>query len=383
MSSRRVVILGATGSIGSQTLDVVRHLGMEVAGLATRTPSDALVAAAVEHPDATIAVAGATREEHEDLVRRLGPRVRSGSEAVIQLAAIPDATVVNGIVGAAGLRASVAALEAGNRLGLANKESMVAAGPLVLAARERGGGELIPIDSEHSALFQLLAGKGVEQVRRVVLTASGGPFRGRTRDELGPVTPEQALRHPTWEMGARITVDSATLVNKGLEVIEAHHLFGVPYDDIEVVVHPQSIVHSLVEMRDGAFLAHLGHTDMRLPIQYALTHPERSEPPLDRFPLPGVELSFEEPDRETFPALDLAYAAGRRGGSAPAVYNASDEVAVAAFLSGRLGFLGIPEVIERTLDAFDHCVPGSLDDAVEVDREARALASSLLGGACS
>jgi 1-deoxy-D-xylulose-5-phosphate reductoisomerase len=377
------VVLGATGSIGRQTLEVARHLGRPVAGLAVRSPSDAIVELARSHPAAEVAIAGATRDEAAAMAHRIGRTVRTGSEAVVDLARTAGTVVVNGIVGAAGLRAGVAALEAGNRLGLANKESMVAAGPLVLAARERGGAEIIPIDSEHSALFQLLGGTAPEEVGRLVLTASGGPFRGRARDELEAVTPEQALLHPTWDMGRRITVDSATLANKGLEVIEAHHLFGVPFDRIEVVVHPQSTVHSMVELVDGSLLAHLGHTDMRIPIQYALTHPHRRPAPTGRFPLPGTTLTFEEPDREAFPALDLAYRAGEAGGSAPAVYNAADEVAVDAFLSGRLGFLGIAEVIERTLDGFDHRVPAMIDEVLDVDREARAMATSLIGGACS
>jgi 1-deoxy-D-xylulose-5-phosphate reductoisomerase len=297
-------------------------------------------------------------------------------------AATPDSIIVNGVVGAAGLRASVAALEAGNRLALANKESLVAGGPVVLAALQRGGGELLPVDSEHSALFQCLVGERPHTVRRLVLTASGGPFRGSTLEDLEQVTPEQALAHPTWNMGKRITVDSATLFNKGLEVIEAHYLFGVPYDKIDVVVHPQSIVHSLVEFVDGSLKAHVGEPDMRVPIQYALTFPDRVAGALGEFDFAFRSLTFDLPDRKVFRGLDLAYEAGRTGRSAPAVLNAADEVAVHAFLDGRLGFLGIPEVVERTLDQVAVVDLTTVDDVIEVDREARAVAHSLLGGAC-
>jgi 1-deoxy-D-xylulose-5-phosphate reductoisomerase len=379
---RPVVVLGASGSIGRQALDVAGRLGLVVVGLAARSPSEPLLGAAVRHPEARVAVSGGSSEERAHLVERLGGRVAFGSEAVVELAGVAGSTVVNGIVGAAGLRATMRALESGNRLALANKESLVAAGPLVLAARDRGGGELIPVDSEHSALFQLLAGRPAATVRRLILTASGGPFRGRPLAALEDVTPQQALRHPTWDMGPRITVDSATLANKGLEVIEAQQLFGVGFDQIEVLVHPQSVVHSLVELADGALLAHLGYADMRIPIRYALTHPERLDSGLTPFPLAGTTLEFEEPDLATFPMLPLAYAAGRQGGSAPAVFNAADEVAVRAFLDGRLGFVGIHEVVERTLAGFPHRSPVDVDDVLEVDREAREMAASLLSGAC-
>jgi 1-deoxy-D-xylulose-5-phosphate reductoisomerase len=271
-------------------------------------------------------------------------------------------------------------LDAGNRVALANKESLVAAGPLVMAAAA-GGGELIPVDSEHSALFQLVAGARQSEIVSLVLTASGGPFRGRSSDELEDVTPAQALAHPTWSMGRRISVDSATLVNKGLEVIEAHVLFGVGFDDIEVVVHPQSLVHSLIRLTDGSFLAHVGATDMKIPISYALTHPSRA-PARAEFSLPGLTLGFEEVDMATFKGLGLAYDAGRRGGGAPCVFNASDEIAVHAFLDGRLGFLGIAELIERTLQAVDVPVLESIDHVLAVDAEARAVAAGLIASAC-
>ena len=379
--SRPVVVLGATGSIGRQTLEVVSGLGWPVVGLAARRPRAELVELAARHPEAVVAVAeGPPSADRRRFEAGLGRSVRWGTEEVVALARIPGAVVVNGIVGAAGLRASVAALEAGNRLALANKESLVAGGPVVLEARRRGRGELVPVDSEHSALFQLLAQMDRSEVARLVLTASGGPFRGRGAAELVDVTPAEALDHPTWKMGARITVDSATLANKGLEVIEAHLLFDVPYDRIEVVVHPQSAVHSLVELVDGAFLAHVGVADMRIPIQYALTHPERRPcPPASAFDLVGRSLTFEAVDREVFRMLDLAYAAGRAGGSAPAVFNAADEVAVEAFLEGRLGFLDIAEVVAATLERSAVSELRTVEDVLEVDREARRRAAEVVG----
>jgi 1-deoxy-D-xylulose-5-phosphate reductoisomerase len=375
-----VAILGATGSIGSQALEVCAHLERPVAAIAARHPGPEFTEIARRLPGAIVVITGGTSDERKSLVDALpGRTVRFGQESLLEVAGTPGHTVINGIVGAAGLRASVAALEAGNRLGLANKESLVVAGRLVRAAAEHGGGELIPIDSEHSALFQLAS---TQPVRRLVLTASGGPFRGRSRLDLADVSPEQALRHPTWVMGRRISVDSATLVNKGLEVIEAHHLFGVAYDDIDVVIHPQSVVHSLVELADGAMLAHLGVADMRIPIQYALTHPDRMGSLAAPFRLTDLDLTFEAPDRTTFRALDLAYAAGRAGDGATAAFNAADEVAVEAFLGGRLGFLGITQVIELTLDAIGSPPVNSVDEAIEVDRFARETAASLIAGVC-
>jgi 1-deoxy-D-xylulose-5-phosphate reductoisomerase len=380
--TRPVVVLGATGSIGGQTLEVADRLGVEVAALAARSPSPQLLSLAGRYPDATIAVAGGPAEEREWLAAAVGERARFGSEAILEMARLPGAIVVNGIVGSAGLGATVAALEKGNRVALANKESLVAGGPVVKSALTEHGGELIPVDSEHSALLQCLAGESPESVRRLILTASGGPFRGASPDDLAEVTPEQALAHPTWDMGPRITVDSATLFNKGMEVIEAHLLFDVTYDRIEVVVHPQSVLHSAVEFVDGSWKGHLGNPDMRIPIQYALTHPERAHSPASSFDLAGRELTFEEPDRKTFPALDLAYEAGRRGGSAPAVLNAADEVAVEAFLQGRLGFTTITTVLERTLEEVPWRPLETVDDVLAVDEEARAFAAGLIPGAC-
>ncbi len=295
------------------------------------------------------------------------------------LAAEPGHTVMNAMVGAAGLSATMAALGSGNRVALANKESLVAGGELVTAALAKGGGELIPVDSEHSAVLQCLAGEESLAVKRIILTASGGPFRGRTAEELAEVTPAEALQHPTWSMGRRITVDSATLFNKGLEVIEAHVLFGVDYDRIDVVVHPESIVHAMVEFVDGSVKAQIGEPDMKVPIQHALTHPERRPAPVAPLDLAGRSLTFERPDHHSFPALALAYEAGRRGGSAPATLNAADEVAVAAFLERRLGFLGIPAVVERTLERVNWSRPANVHEILAIDRESRAIAAELVG----
>ena len=374
-----LVLLGATGSIGSQTLEVATRLGIPVVALAAKSPSDRMVALAEAHPDAAIVVVGGAGDERAHLSSLLGNRVSFGAQAVDDLAAEPGHSVMNAMVGSAGLSATIAALGAGNRLALANKESLVAGGDLVTAALAKGGGELIPVDSEHSAVLQCLLGEQADAVKRIILTASGGPFRGWTAERLAFVTPAEALRHPTWSMGRRITVDSATLINKGLEVIEAQVLFGIGYDRIDVVVHPESIVHSMVEFADGSVKAQMGEPDMKGPIQYALTHPERRAAPVVPLDLAGRSLTFERPDHEAFPALGLAYEAGRRGGSAPATLNAADEVAVAAFLEGRLGFLGIPAVVERTLDRVDWSRPASVEEVLAVDRESRAVAAELVG----
>ena len=366
-----IVVLGATGSVGRQTLEVVDRLGLEVAALAARSPGPSFDALAARYPDAVLAL---TSGRPDSSIRP----VLSGADALAEIAGHPDRIVVNGVVGAAGLAASVSALRAGNRLALANKESLVAAGDVIRAVLEDGGGELIPVDSEHSAIFQCLLGESIDAVRRLVLTASGGPFRGWKPARLRDVTPEQALAHPTWSMGARISIDSATLFNKGLEVIEAHHLFGLDYDLIDVVVHPQSIVHSLVEFGDGSLKAHVGQPDMRVPIQFAVTYPARHPGPLDPFDLTAQDLTFHSPDRETFRALDLAYAAGRAGGTMPAVLNAADEVAVQAFLDGRIGFLEIASLIEAVLDAHDRRPATSIEAVLDADAEARARTQELV-----
>jgi 1-deoxy-D-xylulose-5-phosphate reductoisomerase len=375
-----LVVLGATGSVGQQTIEAAGRLGIPIRALAAGRPSTALLQLAAAHPGAALAVAGGSGSEQRDFETAARRPVAFGTGAVTAMAATPSSIVMNGIVGAAGLSSTLAALDAGNLLGLANKESLVAGGPLVLKALARGG-TLVPVDSEHSALHQLLADRSPSQIESIILTASGGPFRGRRREDLDDVTPEEALQHPTWRMGGRITVDSATLVNKGLEVLEAHVLFGVDFDRIEVVVHPQSLVHALVRLTDGALMAHIGHTDMRVPIQYALTYPDRADSGLEPFDLVGRRLDFEAPDLETFPALALAYAAGRRGGAMPAVYNAADEVAVAAFFQGRLGFTVIPMIIEATMTEMDGADATTLEEVLEVDAHARAVAASLIAGA--
>jgi len=381
--SRRLVVLGATGSIGRQALDVVRTSGeLELVGLAAASSWQELVEQAKRFGVRRIALFD--RDAAARAAAAFAGEVLAGEEAAAQLiGACEPELVLNAVVGAAGLRATVAALEAGLDLALANKESLVVGGELVVALAEAGGGALLPVDSEHAAIHQLLAGereRGGQTVRRVILTASGGPFRGLTLDQLAEVTVDQALAHPTWSMGGKITIDSATLMNKGLELIEAHHLFGLPYEALAVVIHPQSIVHGLVELCDGAQLAHLGHPDMRVPISYALHYPRRVELQTRRLDLAEVgALTFESPDEGTFRCLALARAAASAGGTAPCVLNAANEVAVGAFLAGRVPFVGIAELIERTLDGVEHQPLHSFEQLEEVDRRARQLAERLAG----
>jgi 1-deoxy-D-xylulose-5-phosphate reductoisomerase len=339
----RVALMGATGSIGRQALEVI-------AG----RPELELVAA----------TSGSTP------IDGLAPLTQVGGEPTELLERAEPDIVLNATLGFAGLPATMWALERGVTLALANKESLVAAGDLALAARKRGGGALLPVDSEHSALFQCAQ---LGEPESIVVTASGGPFRGRTRDELTDVTPEEALAHPTWSMGPKITIDSATLANKGLEVIEAHVLFGLPYDRIDVVVHPTSIVHGLVRFRDGAAIAHLGYPDMRVPISYALTYPERAETPVPSLDLTDGPLEFFEPDVETFRMLALARDAGERGGTYPCAYNAANEEAVGAFLDGRIAFLDIAALVEQALGRVDGAPARDLDELREADRRAREL----------
>jgi len=306
-----------------------------------------------------------------------------GAEGLVRLVVESGADLVlNALVGSAGLGPTVATLGEGIDLALANKESLVVGGELVMALAEATGAQILPVDSEHSALHQLIAGEGAggtASIEKLVLTASGGPFRGRTRAELQDVSVADALQHPTWDMGGKISIDSATLMNKGLEVIEAYHLFGIPYERIDVVVHPQSIVHSMITLCDGAALAHLGHPDMGVPISYALHHPDRVDVPVRRLDLAQVgALTFEPVDHEAFPCLGLARAAAITGGTAPCVLNAANEVAVHAFLQGALGFLGIAAVIERTLDALSPAPVRAFESLYEADREARAVAAELV-----
>jgi 1-deoxy-D-xylulose-5-phosphate reductoisomerase len=348
---KRIALLGATGSIGRQALEIIEA-----------------------HPDLELVAAASGTQP----IDGIAPLTQVGGDPTELLERAEPDVVLNAVVGFAGVGATFWALEQGIDLALANKESLVAAGELAVEAWRRGGGRLLPVDSEHSAAAQCLEGRAPESVHSLVLTASGGPFRGRSRDELTDVTPDDALAHPTWNMGPKITVDSATLANKGLELIEAHFLFELPYDRIEVVIHPTSTVHALVRFRDGAALAHLGYPDMRVPISYALTYPERAETPVPPFDFAaGVTLEFAPPDLETFPLLALARDAGERGGTYPCAFNAANEVAVAAFLDGRLPFLGIAETVAETLAALDGVPAGDLDELHAADAEARRLAEGV------
>ncbi|MHB1534278.1 MAG: 1-deoxy-D-xylulose-5-phosphate reductoisomerase [Acidimicrobiales bacterium] len=385
---KTVSLVGSTGSIGTQAVDVIRaepgHYRVVAIGAATSV--DALVAQAVELRPERVAIFDNARAA--ELTDRLpaGIEVLAGAEALAGIATDAD-VVVNGVVGFAGLPVTLAALKAGRRLALANKESLIAGGPVVQAARATPGAEIVPVDSEHCAVHQclraILGEKGMAElpelaaapIRRVVLTASGGPFRGRHRRSLADVTIADALAHPTWSMGPKITVDSSTLMNKGLEVIEAHELFGVGYDRIDVVVHPQSIVHSMVETTDGATLAQLSLPDMRLPIGYALAYPERLATPFGAIDWAALRhLDFEPPDREAFPCLDLAYQAGAAGGTAPAFLNGANEVAVDAFLNGRIRWVDIPSVIADALEDHSPVHPDSVTDVLDADASGRASA---------
>ncbi|MCW3015864.1 MAG: 1-deoxy-D-xylulose 5-phosphate reductoisomerase [Solirubrobacterales bacterium] len=378
---RRLLILGSTGSIGTQALDIVRRSpDLQLVGLSAERSWEPLVQQAVDHGVDRIALVDG------DSAARAGEawtdgEVLVGAEGLVRLVleSQPD-LVLNALVGSAGLGPTVATLGEGIDLALANKESLVVGGELVMQLAEATGAQILPVDSEHSALHQLLSGEHPGAVDKLVLTASGGPFRGRTRAELEHVTVAEALAHPTWAMGGKISIDSATLMNKGLEVIEAHHLFGTPYERIDVVVHPQSIIHSLINLSDGATLAHLGHPDMRVPIAYALHHPERMDLPVKPLDLAELgALTFEHVDHEAFPCLALAREAATAGGTAPCVLNAANEIAVHAFLGGRLTFLGIPAVIEGTLEQLDPAPIRAFETLYEADREAREIAADLVG----
>jgi 1-deoxy-D-xylulose-5-phosphate reductoisomerase len=378
--ARRVLILGSTGSIGTQALEIVeRSDDLEIVGLSAERSWERLLEQARAHGVGRVALADAAAGVRAATAWADG-EVLPGAEGLVRLVVESDADLVlNALVGAAGLGPTVAILGEGIDLALANKESLVVGGELVTQLAEATGAHIIPVDSEHSALAQLIAGEGAGTVERLVLTASGGPFRGRSRGELEEVTVEEALAHPTWDMGGKITIDSATLMNKGLELIEAHHLFGTPYERIDVVVHPQSIIHSLVHLCDGATLAHLGYPDMRVPIAYALHFPERADVPVRTLDLVELgALTFEAVDLDAFPCLRLAREAAEAGGTAPCVLNAANEVAVHAFLDARLPFLGVGEVIERTLDRLQAGAVHSFDSLYEADRDARTLAAELV-----
>jgi 1-deoxy-D-xylulose-5-phosphate reductoisomerase len=376
---KKVLVLGSTGSIGTQALDVIGRSGeLQAVGLAAGSAWEATVEQAREHGVPVVALAD---QEAADQARSAwSGRVLAGEDGVRELitATEPD-LVLNAIVGAAGLGSTIVALSEGIDVALANKESLVLGGELVMALAEGTGARLLPVDSEHSALFQLIGGEAPGTVTRLVLTASGGPFRGR--DDLSGVSVADALAHPTWRMGGRITIDSATLMNKGFEAIEAHHLFAVPYERVEIVVHPQSLIHSLVHLNDGSSLAHLGYPDMRVPISYALHYPERADVDVPQLDLASVgSLTFEEPDPETFACLRLALEAGAAGGTAPCVLNAADEVAVAAFLEERIPFTAIPAVIERVLEEMPARPIGHFDDLFAADEEARERSDEQIRG---
>ena len=374
----RVAIAGSTGSIGTQTLDVISSLGegVEVVALSVGSSVDGVVAQAKQWKPKVVVVS-------DDVARAKVAAQLPGVSVVAEAVALVEGAdvVVNGVVGFAGLPVTIATLRAGKRLALANKESLIAAGPVVQPLRAVPGADIVPVDSEHCAIHQCLRASVApnREVARLLLTASGGPFRGKGADELRRVTVEEALKHPTWSMGPKVTVDSSTLMNKGLEVIEAHELFGFSYDAIDVVVHPQSIVHSMVEFTDAAVIAQLSMPDMRLPIAYALGYPERGGVPYGRIDWTSLSrLDFQAPDRETFRCLDLAYQAGRIGGTAPAWLSAANEVAVEAFLAGATSWWSIADIIEETLQHHDAQIPTTVDDILLADETARRVAREVL-----
>ncbi len=378
---RSVTILGSTGSVGCNTLDLIARQPEAFAVEAlTANGSAVRLAEQARRVGAKLAVV-ADETRYQDLKEALagsGIEAAAGALALTEAAARPADWVMAAIVGAAGLAPTLAAVRRGAIVALANKETLVCAGSLMMAEVTHHGATLLPVDSEHNAIFQVLDFERLDTVDRIILTASGGPFRTLSRAAMAEVTPAQAIAHPNWDMGAKISVDSATMMNKGLELIEAHHLFGLPEARIEILVHPQSVVHSMVAYSDGSVLAQMGQPDMRTPIAYTLAWPERMATPVARLDLAEIgQLTFEAPDSERFPALRLARQALQTGGSAPTALNAANEVAVAGFLDGRLGFLGIAEVVERTLERIDAVPLGGLDDVWRIDREARRIAASM------
>lgn len=384
MNKRQIALLGSTGSIGTQALDVVRDNTdrFEIYALVARQNVALLAQQAREFRPEVVVIAD---EQHyaplKEALADLPMKVWAGTDAiadVVQMA--PVDVVLTAMVGYAGLRPTLAALEAGKAVALANKETLVVAGELVTATARRTGAPILPVDSEHSAIFQCLVGQDASAVEKVILTASGGPFRTTPREALADVTPAEALRHPNWSMGAKVTIDSASMMNKGFEMIEARWLFGLPPDRIEVVVHPQSIVHSMVQFADGAVMAQLGTPDMHLPIAYALAYPHRLRSAAPRLDFAQLStLTFEAPDRERFRNLDYAYEAARRGGNMPCILNAADEVAVAAFLSGKIGFLAMSDLIAETMARTTFIATPTYDDYVQTDAEARRIATEITG----
>ena len=383
---RKLAILGATGSIGKSTLDLVERNPerFEVTAVTAATNVEALAAIA-RRTGAKLAVVAdeSCLSELHDRLAGTGCRAAAGDAALAEAATADADLVIAAIVGCAGLRPTMAAVGAGRTVALANKEALVTAGQLMTRAAQASGATLLPVDSEHNAIFQCLAGAGTKDVSRIILTASGGPFRTASVELIAAATPAQACAHPNWSMGAKISVDSATMMNKGLELIEAHYLFGLRSERIDVLIHPQSVVHSLVEFVDGSVLAQLGAPDMRIPIAYALAWPERIETPAQRLDLAAVaRLEFETPDLARFPALRLAREALEAGGAAPVVLNAANEAAVAGFLGGRLRFPEIAAFVERALDACDASAPRTVDDVLEIDRATRSTVEALMREDC-
>ena len=370
---KKIAILGSTGSIGTQTLEVVReNKDIEVSGLAAGNNIERLEEQIREFAPKVVAVWNEERaKELADKVRDLDVKIVSGMEGLIEVSTLSEVEIlVTAIVGMIGIRPTIAAITAGKHIALANKETLVTAGHIIMPLAKEHGVSILPVDSEHSAIFQSLQGGQERALHKILLTASGGPFRGRRWEDLQNVQVEDALKHPNWEMGRKITIDSSTMVNKGLEVIEAKWLFGVEVDQIEVVVQPQSIIHSMVEYVDGAVIAQLGTPDMKLPIQYALYYPERRYLPGDRLDFRGLaQLTFEEPDLETFYGLRLAYEAGKAGGSLPTVFNAANEKAVSKFLNREIRFLEIPEMIQTCMEAHKNIANPSVDEILQTEAE--------------
>lgn len=384
MTRKGLAIVGATGSIGQQTLDVVRRFPerFRLVGVASGTRVDAIVPVVeIDAPERVVVATTAAKSQLRTILQDAGiprPDLFAGGQALEDLVTSPEVDlVVMAMVGAQALGPTLAALKAGKDVALATKEVLVAGGEIVMHAARTSGARLLPVDSEHNAIFQCLQGDNEADVHKLILTASGGPFRQMAADKLAHVTPQQALRHPTWDMGAKVTIDSATLMNKGLEVIEARWMFDLPVDQIDVVVHPQSIVHSAVEFIDGSILAHIGPTDMRIPIQHTLFYPERQAAPAGRLSLSDIgSLTFEPPDRRRFPALDLAYAAATAGGTVPAVLNAANEVAVELFLDGRISFTHIPRLVNQVIE--QHVPqPAELEAVLAADGWARDAVRAL------
>ncbi len=378
LTVKNISILGVTGSIGTQALDIIRNKENKVnlIGVTAHRNFKGLVDIIEEFSPKYI---GITDEKCYEAIKEYCERENKqvnlfgGEEALEKVATLKEIdTVLTSVVGIAGLKPTIKAIEAKKNIALANKETLVVAGDIVMAKAKKNGVKILPVDSEHGAIFQCIQGNEKKDINKIILTASGGPFRGKTRDDLKEITPKEALKHPKWNMGRKISIDSSTLVNKGLEVIEAHFLFGVGYDDIEVIVHPQSIVHSMVEYKDGSIIAQLGSTDMRLPIQYALSYPDRRTAIADKLDFKTVSsLTFEQPDINTFRCLELAFKAGKLGGNMPAIYNGANEIAVELFLDARIKYLQIEEIIEAAMNKFPHVKNPDLQQVLDIDKQVR------------